>query len=81
MLIVWDGPKRLASIAMHGIDFADIQPEFFLSALVVPARDGRWQAIGRHQGVIVVIFARLGTEALSLISARRAKRKERRLIE
>ena len=80
MQIVWDEPKRLANIAKHGIDFADIPAAFFLAALVVPAKNGRWQAIGRHNGTIVVIFATLGTEGVSLISVRRAKRKERNLI-
>ena len=28
MIIVWDEPKRLANIAKHGIDFADIGPDF-----------------------------------------------------
>lgn len=29
MEIVWDEPKRLANIAKHGIDFADIGEDFF----------------------------------------------------
>jgi uncharacterized DUF497 family protein len=37
MVIVWDEPKRLANLDKHGIDFADIGPAFFLSALVKPA--------------------------------------------
>lgn len=67
MIIVWDEPKRIANIAKHGIDFADIGPDFFLSALVAPVRNGRWSAIGLHQGVIVVIFATLGSEAISIV--------------
>lgn len=80
MVIVWDEPKRQANLAKHGIDFADIDEEFFLSAVVGPARDGRYFAIGELDGVIVVIFALLGTEGLSIISARRASRKERELL-
>ena len=80
MIIVWDEPKRLANIAKHRIDFAEIGPEFFLSALIKPARDRRWVAIGQHQGVVVVIFATLGSEAISIISARPASAKERRLL-
>jgi uncharacterized protein len=80
MLIVWDEPKRRANLDKHGLDFADIGPEFFLSARVGPARDGRWVAIGEHRGVTVVIFATLGSEAISIISARPASAKEKRLL-
>jgi uncharacterized protein len=80
MIIVWDEPKRLANIEKHGIDFAEIGPEFFLAALVKPARDGRWVAIDLHDGAIVVVFATLGSEAISIISARPASAKERTLL-
>lgn len=80
MKIVWDEPKRAANLDKHGIDFADIGAEFFLSAMVGPAKKGRYFAIGRLDGVIVVIFATLGTEGLSIISARPASRKERSLL-
>lgn len=81
MIIVWDEPKRIANLAKHGIDFADIAEDFFLSAMIGEAKDGRYFAVGRLNGVITVIFATLGTEGLSIISARPASRKERRLIE
>lgn len=81
MKIVWDNPKREANIAKHGIDFADIPEEFFLSAVIQPAKLGRYRAIGRLDGIIAVIFARLGTEGISLISARPASKDERRLFE
>lgn len=81
MEIVWDEPKRLANIAKHGIDFADIGEDFFLSALVREARDGRYAAIGRLNGIIVVIFAVLGSEGVSIISARPASRRERELLQ
>jgi uncharacterized DUF497 family protein len=76
---VWDEPKRQANIAKHGIDFAAIGQEFFLSAEVVPAKAGRWAAVGKLDGTIVVIFVTLGPEAISIVSARRANRKERAL--
>ena len=53
---------------------------FFLSALVIPAKDGRFAAIGEMNGTITVIFAVLGTEGVSIISARRASITERRLL-
>lgn len=81
MKIVWDEPKRLANLAKHGIDFADIGEGFFEDAMVREANYGRYAAIGRLNGVIAVIFAVLGTEGLSIISARPASRKERKLVE
>lgn len=80
MIIVWDEPKRLANIDKHGIDFADIGEGFFLSAIVRPAKNGRYAAIGDLDGVIVVIFAVLGSEGVSIISARPASQRERNLL-
>lgn len=79
-MIVWDEPKRQANLVKHGIDFAGIGPEFFLSARVVAAKHDRWAAIGYLEGAIVVIFATLGTEGISIISARSASRKERSIL-
>jgi uncharacterized protein len=81
MIIVWDEPKRLANIDKHGIDFADIGEAFFLSAIVRPANDGRYAAIGYLDGAIVVIFVALGSEGISIVSARPASRRERSLLE
>lgn len=81
MNIVWDEPKRLANIEKHGIDFADIDEGFFASAIVRNVKNGRFAAIGHMNGVIAVIFAILGTEGVSVISARPASRKERKMLE
>ncbi len=80
MIIVWDEPKREANIAKHGIDFADIGEAFFVTAMIGQAKDDRYFALGELNGMIIVIFATLGTEAISIISARPASRKERRLL-
>jgi uncharacterized protein len=80
VIIVWDEPKREANLDKHGIDFAAINESFFLTAIVRPARNGRFAAIGRVDDVIVVIFALLGTEGISLVSARPASRKERLML-
>lgn len=82
MKIVWDEPKRLANIAKHGgLDFADLTEEFFLTSIIKPAKKNRFSAIGRlnASGVLVVIFAVLGSEGISVISMRPAKPKEREL--
>ena len=77
MLIMWDEPKRRANLEKHGVDFADIDAEFFLTAIIRPAKMGCYSAIGYIGGVITVIFAELGTEAFSIVSARPASIKER----
>jgi uncharacterized DUF497 family protein len=83
MRIAWDEPKRLANIDSHeGLDFADLTIDFFESAKVIPAKGGRHIAVGRLDGsVLVVVFQVLGGEAVSVISMRRANRKERKLLD
>lgn len=54
---------------------------FFDTALVIPSHNAskRWIAIGVNiRGVIVVVFARLGREGISIISMRPASRDERK---
>lgn len=77
---MWDEPKRLANLERHKLDFADLTTEFFLGSVVRPVKQGRFQAIGRLNGVISVVFARLGTEGAPVISMRSASGSERRLI-
>jgi uncharacterized DUF497 family protein len=80
MRIVWDEPKRQANITKHGLDFADLTMTFFERAVVRPARSPRFMAFGRFEdGTIAVVFATLGTEAISVISMRRANAAERML--
>ena len=82
MLISWDEPKRLANLAKHGLDFAAITLEFFENARATPAIGGRVKFVGSMKRAlfVVVIAAPLGTEAISIISPRRASRKERRSL-
>lgn len=80
MNIVWDEPKRLANLAKHGLDFADLNETFFENALVLPSYGKRWAGIGKNiRGVIVVVFVALGREAVSVISMRPASKSERKL--
>ncbi|MER8481492.1 BrnT family toxin [Mesorhizobium sp. M1322] len=82
MRIVWDEPKRLANIEKHGLDFAALDEEFFLASTIRTARAGRVMAIGAVVGgVVAVVFARLGTEGISIISMRPANQAERRLFD
>lgn len=81
MKITWDEPKRLANLVKHEMDFADLTVDFFEASIVVPAKKNRFKAIGRFNGVIAVIFATLGTEGLSVISMRPARKDERSLLK
>lgn len=82
MKIIWDEPKRLANLDKHGMDFADLNDRFFDTALVLRAARNRYRAIGVSiRGVISVIFAIYGKEAVSIISMRRASRKEKEIYE
>ncbi|MBW6420994.1 BrnT family toxin [Rhizobium sp. XQZ8] len=82
MKIVWDERKRIANITKHDLDFGDLTFEFFISAVTVPAKRGRYKAIGKlKDGTIAAIFVVLGSEALSVISMRPARKDERSLIE
>lgn len=82
MRIVWDEHKRRANIAKHGLDFADLSEAFFLNAMIRDAKLGRLKAIGRlEDGTVAVIFAILGSEAISAISMRPASDRERKLLE
>ena len=64
------------------MDFADLNARFFDTALVRKARLNRYQAIGVNmRGVISVVFAVYGAEAVSIISMRAASKAERDLYE
>ena len=81
MELVWDEPKRLANLDAHVLDFAALNETFYDSALVVPShkKSKRWVAIGVSiRGVVVVVFARLGREGVSIISMRPASKDERK---
>ena len=80
MKIVRDEPKRLANIDKHRLDFADLDEAFFADAPVLPAKNRRFRGIGADaRGVICVVFARLGSEGVSVISMRPADARERKL--
>ncbi|MGH6797419.1 MAG: BrnT family toxin [Roseiarcus sp.] len=81
MKVLWDESKRLTNLAKHGLDFADLDTDFFAAAMVSRGERNRFVAVGEYQtGIIVtVVFKPLGVEALSVISLRPASRKERRM--
>ena len=82
MRITFDPPKRLTNMAEHeGLGFADLDMGFFMGSVVVPAKLGRSMTVGPFRDtVIAVVFTPLGAEAISVISMRRATRKERSVL-
>jgi uncharacterized DUF497 family protein len=79
MIVTWDEPKRLANLDKHDLDFALVDEAFFDCSFVMPATNGRFKAVGLLSGatVVVIVFALLGQEAVSVISLRQASRLER----
>ena len=76
--IVSDPPKRLRNLEERGLDFDHLTVEFFEGAAIYPAKGGRYMAINMFRGHLhTVIFTRLGREAISVVSLRRASKKER----
>lgn len=60
MKIVWDEIKRRANISKHGMDFADLEIDFFYAATILPAQGKRFMAIGGIEGIsVTVVFSRL----------------------
>jgi uncharacterized DUF497 family protein len=79
MKIVSDPPKRAKTLKERGFDLDEVPPEFFEAAMILGARQGRFEAVGLLDGrMMAIIFRPLGTEALSIISMRRASVSERR---
>ncbi len=80
MKIIPDEPKRLANLDKHGLDQGNVDEWFVADAVVVPARAGRFKAIGKlHGRRVAVIFKPLGSEAFSIISLRSASKKQSQL--
>lgn len=85
MIFTFGESKRQANIAKHGFDFAEFEDAFsfdrFLSVPTKPSVTGRerFKLLGSWRGetVVVVIVSPLGSEAIDIVSVRRANPKER----
>ena len=79
MVIIWDELKRLSNFAKPGLDFASLEADFdFETTHITQSKDGRFKAVGMlNSSPVVVIFATLGAEAISIVSLRPESRKER----
>ena len=81
MKLIWDETKRLANLDKHGFDFEDVVFFDWQNAVLVSSHSNRIKAIGHYRnGAAVVIYATLGTEAISIVSFRIASPKERKLL-
>ncbi|MGU3539977.1 BrnT family toxin [Methylobacterium sp. A54F] len=84
MKFTYGEPKRQANIAKHGFDLAEFEAAFdfgrFLTIPAQPSRTGRerFKLIGTWRGTVVVvaIVSPLGTEAVDVVSVRRANARE-----
>jgi len=80
----WDEAKREANLVKHGVDFVDAL-EVFADPLRIERIDRRreyheerHQVVGRVRDQVVFVVYTLRGEARRVISARRARRNERR---
>lgn len=83
----WDDDKRLANLSKHGVDFLDARL-IWTRPVLDPADlrlvEGEWRptALGLLEGeVIVAVVYTLKGDVLRLISARRARRNERKTYQ
>jgi len=80
MKIVWDEHKRISNLDKHGLDFEDVGGVDCGTAIIEPTYGNRFKAIAQLQdGTTVIIYASLGSEAISIISFRYASLRERKL--
>jgi uncharacterized protein len=79
--VEWNEEKAASNRRKHGIDFDDAIGIFFGTSLLRRSdhnTEERWLAIGEMEGrVVTVVFTWRG-DALRIISARRARKNEKR---
>ncbi len=82
MRFAWDERKRRSNLEKHGLDFFDVSTVFEAPYIVVPsAHEGeeeRFLAIGVFEGRLVTVVYTTRSEAIRIISFRRARHEERK---
>lgn len=84
MRYVWNPKKREANLLKHGIDFVDaiavLEDERGLTKATVEEGEYRFitLGVGTKPGVLLVVHAEDSPDAIAIISARTADRKERK---
>jgi len=81
MRLEWDERKRHANLEKHGLDFFDVIEVFEAPHVVVPSTHRgeaeRFLAIGVFAGRLVTVVYTTRSEAIRIISFRRARHEER----
>jgi uncharacterized DUF497 family protein len=81
MRFEWDERKRRSNLAKHGLDFFDVSAVFESPHIVVPSayedEEDRFLAIGVLEGRLVTVVYTTRSEAIRIISFRRARHEER----
>jgi uncharacterized DUF497 family protein len=76
----WDERKRLSNLKKHGLDFFDADVVFESSHVITPSAhnsEKRFLCIGTFEGRFVTIIYTMRSEAIRIISFRRARHEER----
>ena len=87
MKFEWDEAKNLANIRKHGFDFTDVEEMFRGLVLAHPDLrqdygEDRWVGLGLIRGCIVhVVFTERESDAVRIISLRKATGHERKEFE
>jgi uncharacterized DUF497 family protein len=81
MRFEWDERKRLANLEKHGLDFVDVIEVLEAPHIIVPSaytgEEERSLAIGVLEGRMVTVVFTTRSEAIRIISFRRARHEER----
>ncbi|MGO9376431.1 MAG: BrnT family toxin [Syntrophobacteraceae bacterium] len=81
MRFEWDERKRISNLEKHGLDFRDVTVVFEAPHVEAPAiyRSGeqRFLAIGTFEGRYVTVVCTTRSDAIRVISFRRARHEER----
>ena len=81
MRFEWDERKRLSNLEKHGLDFLDVAIVFEAPHVEVPSifrdEEQRFLAIGTFEGRYVTVVCNMRSEAIRVISFRRARHEER----
>jgi uncharacterized DUF497 family protein len=81
MRFEWDERKRLANLVKHGLDFRRATDVFAGSCVSYPSprqNEDRWVTVGTGHGRLVAIVWTRRSDAVRVISMRRARREEER---
>ncbi len=85
MRFEWDEGKRRANLEKHGLDFFDVIAVFEAPHIVVPSAyegdEERFLAIGVLEGRLVTVVCTTRSEAIRIISFRRARHEERQTYQ